>query len=1046
MAAPTAEVVRFAVVRPGRREIAQTALGVSLLIAATAEIQALIQSGDVAQIQTRKDALLQLLDDNRAEIEVGRRLLAELRGSLANGSMDDSRLAELRGAFAPGPQADDVLAALKDRYILALWTGDHEFAAGLVEPCRAMRALTRIQSIGLEDIEMLASPVLVVDLPPRRKQADLDTKGAEESIDHLATRYVQEALALRVTLDTLRDIRKQKLIKTVWAATPPVNPPNGAGGAETAQTFHPEADASLVASIDLQRKLGEWITGFLRRELGVDDLNSYDLLNLWAFCFNAHNDRVSHLLKRRPPRAVSEFQREFRRAANAWKSGYQDIVKDALSALAVGGLSAIKPLAPSIVKPKGIADLKVVRQQLQKYGLGEIAHIENVLEGETRVRTHHYGEKVEQLFSIEEEETSTTEKDLQTTERFELSQEMQQVINEKQRAEAGLNVSATYGVVTIAADAKLASEQSIEQSAKTARNYVRETIAKAAERIEKRSKRQTSVTTTVETTEDNTHSFSATSKSISGIYRWVEKHYWCQTFNYGARLMFEIELPDPAAFYLYSLSVGASSGAGLRQPDPPSFTADDLDENTYQILAAPYGASVSAPPPAFHYARIGTAQGKEQGDTGTPEKYEIDIGEGYEMLTISPVAYVRVLDNGRSAYGLAVAPFIWTSSMSGWPRQYFPDPVRNKFELAITGIYVQHYSISANLVLYRTEEAFAKWQLTTFNAIQDAYLAQKSDYERKLAALQARRQTVTARSSQEYRDIERAELKRLGIQLVTGQDYSQFDAMKYPVNAPPVMDANEAVSEGSFVRFAEDNFEWDEMIYTFYPYFWGGAKKGEMAYSEGNEDPIFQRFLRAGFSKAVIPVKPGAERSVLYYLETGTIWTADEPPTPNDPTYLSIVLELEALNSEDRLVGVPEGSPWLQIVPTNLVCLETKELQLPTWEIDVPAGKIGYRPSRDTCRGQPYNLEQWPDDYVAVLQSLAALGFSVGKPTNPLAYLRSADGILMVRAFQTHANAAGVGQALGAPLRVDGKIGPCTLRGLTIAVAMNLAGKWPRPT
>jgi hypothetical protein len=39
---------------------------------------------------------------------------------------------------------------------------------------------------------------------------------------------------------------------------------------------------------------------------------------------------------------------------------------------------------------------------------------------------------------------------------------------------------------------------------------------------------------------------------ISGIYRWVDKIYTSQVYNYGKRLMFEFVLPEPAALFVKS--------------------------------------------------------------------------------------------------------------------------------------------------------------------------------------------------------------------------------------------------------------------------------------------------------------------------------------------------------------------------------------------------------------------------------------------------------------------------------------------------------------
>jgi hypothetical protein len=75
------------------------------------------------------------------------------------------------------------------------------------------------------------------------------------------------------------------------------------------------------------------------------------------------------------------------------------------------------------LKPIGIGDLKVVKQWLIAYQPGEIAHIENVLKGETKDRTHRRLEKTEESFSFSSDSTQESQKDTQTTDRFELKRE-----------------------------------------------------------------------------------------------------------------------------------------------------------------------------------------------------------------------------------------------------------------------------------------------------------------------------------------------------------------------------------------------------------------------------------------------------------------------------------------------------------------------------------------------------------------------------------------------------------------------------------------------
>lgn len=54
----------------------------------------------------------------------------------------------------------------------------------------------------------------------------------------------------------------------------------------------------------------------------------------------------------------------------------------------------------------GIAELLIVRQHLKRYKRTDIAHVENVLVGETRRRTHRALQRIEETFTFERE-TST---------------------------------------------------------------------------------------------------------------------------------------------------------------------------------------------------------------------------------------------------------------------------------------------------------------------------------------------------------------------------------------------------------------------------------------------------------------------------------------------------------------------------------------------------------------------------------------------------------------------------------------------------------------
>ena len=105
------------------------------------------------------------------------------------------------------------------------------------------------------------------------------------------------------------------------------------------------------------------------------------------------------------------------------------------------------PHSHGTVAPVGVADLIIVRQQLVRYEAVDVAHIENVLQGERKVREHRRRRETEQLSFLETEVTTSEERDLESTDRFEMTRESSETIREEASLKAGLTVSGKYGPV-----------------------------------------------------------------------------------------------------------------------------------------------------------------------------------------------------------------------------------------------------------------------------------------------------------------------------------------------------------------------------------------------------------------------------------------------------------------------------------------------------------------------------------------------------------------------------------------------------------------------
>lgn len=158
--------------------------------------------------------------------------------------------------------------------------------------------------------------------------------------------------------------------------------------------------------------------------------------------------------------------------------------------------------------------------------------------------------------------------------------------------------------------------------------------------------------------------------------------------------------------------------------------------------------------------------------------------------------------------------------------------------------------------------------------------------------------------------------------------FGSFNAMRDMVNLPPDFDIFDAVDEGKTIQFFEQAFEWENLTYLFYPYFWARKEQWVHKSSIYDNDPLFTKFLQAGSSRVVMPVRPGYNEVVTYFMQTGQIWGKDgNPPlikkedgSLND-LFISIAEELKN-QTDDLGNAVPEGKPWEVVLPTTLVYLQ----------------------------------------------------------------------------------------------------------------------------
>ncbi|GAA4757338.1 hypothetical protein GCM10023350_48670 [Nocardioides endophyticus] len=596
------------------------------------------------------------------------------------------------------------------------------------------------------------------------------------------------------------------------------------------------------------------------------------------------------------------------------------------------------PSSHGSVQPVGVGDLLVVRQQIKKYEGGELAHIENVLDGESHQRRVMRAKESETTITVEEEESKEEERDSQTTERFELQREAASVVKDDVSLKAGLSVSGSYGpTVEFKASADFAMDHSKEESAKTASKYSKEVTERAASKVTERRRTQT-VLRTLEKFEDTTeHGINnpAGNGHVIGAYQWVDKVYEAQVFNYGKRMMFDLMIPEPGAFWLHATTMKPMPGTSTTKPTPFTLTPAQIDEWNYRYYVHLYQVAGVKPPPAPYVAVSKTVDGAaSDDDDGVLTKIaDVPVPDGYQAVTANTTGLLAFWHDDWSV-DYAVGKTSWRQNGgTGWSHGYTLGNEEGALPFAVKTFHVANVAVAVEVTCQRTTRVLDAWKLETHAAIQQGYLKLLRDYQDELAALQVQAQNAIAgRNPAENRQIERAELRKHAIATLTAQQFDLFGAVATAPEGFPELDLAEADAEGRYVRFFEQAFEWEQMMYLFYPYYWGRKTNWLNRALLQDVDPQFADFLKAGSARVVLPVRPGFETAVAHFLDTGEIWDGANPPLLTSPLYVSIIQEIK---ERDLAPGdeVAQGDPWDVRLPTTLVRLRP-DGSLPTWAKD----------------------------------------------------------------------------------------------------------------
>jgi hypothetical protein len=617
------------------------------------------------------------------------------------------------------------------------------------------------------------------------------------------------------------------------------------------------------------------------------------------------------------------------------------------------------------IKPLGVADLRRVEQEFCCMKPGEVAHIENIMQGEWKERSTRRLKRTEDTFTSSSEREEINARDTIATDRYEMERETSKEIERQMAFDLGVTAS-YFGAVNVVVDSNFSTSTASQESDTLAVAYAKNITERSLKRIVERVKEERITKIIEEYEENNKHGLDnrGGDKHVVGLYRWADKLYKAQVVNYGKRLMFEFMVNEPAAFHLWAMKKSApQTGVTISEPiDPRSDTAvtllgfagsslrshTQLNATNYALWAAAYGATIEGIPP--NLKRIGVAiedslealnnSGSDRISTGVNK--DLVVPEGYEAFKAYVTPEMHRFGPGNEVPNVV----IYVANRDFWfagnelgttkPNNSIESNIYHSegvipcsYRAAFSNYFICNIEVDCRLRA-KTLEA---WQINTFKAIIEAYERQKAEYDATLAEAKVRRGVdIQGTNPSMNRQIEQQELKRSCISsMFQHQDFGS-SALWYPSLENDWMGSNPSdcktpetdyncvtIRANARAKFLEQVFEWKLMTYQFYPYFYGNKCRWRKLYQLDDADPMFLNFLQAGMAKVIVSVKPGYEQAALEFLRDPNnpiVWNGGSLTGIDSPIYKDILSDLI------DPVGTPEGEPWEIRVPTSLTVLQ----------------------------------------------------------------------------------------------------------------------------
>jgi type II secretory pathway pseudopilin PulG len=496
----------------------------------------------------------------------------------------------------------------------------------------------------------------------------------------------------------------------------------------------------------------------------------------------------------------------------------------------------------------------------------------------------------------------------------------------------GATYSAQYGGVSLTTGIGLKNATDQRESVKASAQRTREVTEKASARTRREHKVSVKLEAKrgVEDSAYRTIMNPHKDKALRIDYFRMMRKWRTDLYRYGLRLTFDVAIPNPGSrlWARYGWLADLDQLAG--EPFVFHLAPSEIGESNRTALEALYGANLEDPPPEtveFTVARDLKAEAGHIIEFLAPAGYTVDPEVSVVLNYWGAPATEPLLNISDPNWQGTLVKHPGSGSGDGWYEftvQSFGGDDRRTVHL-IAGantILVGSFNVTAT----RRPEHFRAWQLKSWTTLHDAAVARHSD---KVARAQSERaklwQELAGKDTLSLRRLEREELMRQVLLWIIGAAFDPapdelasvidkivaIETNQQNLDAPLLNESQRRLTAtewgvasgfGDFVKFIHHAIEWENLLYFLYPYFWASEDLARRKLLFEHPDPSHRDFLRAGYARVVLPVRPGFEVDVTTLIDQGTFAGAQTSP------YLPIAQEIAAF-ARTNYANIPPANP-----------------------------------------------------------------------------------------------------------------------------------------